>query len=540
MVVLDGPPGRYEIEVSEPDLVLAQRGTTDRFGTPGDVGIDVRISPAGLGLRVEVAAVHEVSRVQLRWRRRTEPGALVLGDAWERSYGDLQWRGLQPERVLPWSVLVHQPATGSTWGLGVEVRPAAFAFWTVDDDGVSLWLDLRSGGAPLRPGDRAVPAAIVRQVSGDGTPFEVQAALSRALCADPLPVGPLVGANNWYYAYGRDFDAAAVLRDATTIAELVGDHPVRPFGVIDDGWSPDGMADGRIASGGPWDVGRPGTFPDLPGVAAAIAAQGVRPGIWFRPLLVRAEPAAGSVGPRDGAFALDPSHPATLQTVSEDFARLRTWGFELIKHDFSTYDLLGRWGPDLGPSPAPDELRLADPTRSTAEALVGLYTTVHEAAAGAVIIGCNVVGHLAAGLVEAQRTGDDTSGLAWGRTRRVGVNTLAFRLAQHGAFFTLDADCVPSTRGTDWALNRQFLDLISRSGTALFVSVDPATRTDAVDADLSVALRRALDGGEPGGVEPLDWLQSTAPARWRCGDAERRYDWLPTGGADPFEYQALP
>ncbi len=526
-----------EIPLFAPHLVLAQREPTDRFSTPSSIGVEVRTSAACLGLRVEVAALEQVSRVLLRWRRPIEPDALVLGDAWERSYGDLQWRGQQPERVLPWSMLVHVPATGTSWGFGVEVRGASFAFWTVDEEGLSLWLDLRSGGQAVRPGDRAVPAAVVRAVRDDRTPFAAQVALSRLLCRDPLPVGSIVGCNNWYYAYGRDFDAAAVLRDARVIADLVGDHPMRPFGVIDDGWSPDGMADGRVASGGPWDVGRPASFPDLSDVAAAIAAEGVRPGIWFRPLLTRHEPQLGSIGPRDGAFGLDPSHPATLRTVAEDVARLRAWGFELIKHDFSTYDLLGRWGPDFAGSPAPDGLRLADPTRTTAEVLVDFYTTVHEAAGGAVIIGCNVVGHLAAGLVEVQRTGDDVSGLVWGRTRRTGVNTLAFRLAQHGAFFTVDADCVPSTPVTDWSLNRRFLDLVSRSGTALFVSVDPTTRTDAVDADLSVALRRALDGGQPGGVEPLDWLQTTSPSRWRCGEQEIRYDWLEPWGGDPFEQE---
>jgi alpha-galactosidase len=145
------------------------------------------------------------------------------------------------------------------------------------------------------------------------------------------------------------------------------------------------------------------------------------------------------------------------------------------------------------------------------------------------------VGHLAAGLVQAQRTGDDTSGRHWERTRRMGVNTLAFRLAQHGRLFTVDADCVPSTPQTDWALNRQLLDLVARSGTALFVSVDPSTRTDAVDADLGAALRIALDGGQPGGVEPLDWLASPTPSRWRCGDEVRTYDWMQSTGADPYD-----
>jgi alpha-galactosidase len=141
---------------------------------------------------------------------------------------------------------------------------------------------------------------------------------------------------------------------------------------------------------------------------------------------------------------------------------------------------------------------------------------------------------LAAGLVEVQRTGDDTSGREWERTRRMGVNTLAFRLAQHGTFFAVDADCVPCTPQTPWAKNRQFLDLVARSGTALFVSVDPASRTPEADADLRAAVRLALDGGDPGGLEPVDWLRTTAPARWRSGGETVSYDWLEPFGAAPL------
>ncbi len=95
---------------------------------------------------------------------------------------------------------------------------------------------------------------------------------------------------------------------------------------------------------------------------------------------------------------------------------------------------------------------------------------------------------------------------------------------------------MPSTTATDWATNRRFLDLVARSGTALSVSVDPATCSDAVDADLAAALRIALDGGAPGGVEPLDWLDTTTPESWRSGGEVLHHDWLGDAGADPFEW----
>lgn len=524
-----------ELSVPPPDLVRVQSTPLGPFAPAASSGARVEARPSGLGLRIEVGTTDAVARVVLRWHRDTPRTARVLGDAWERGYGDLEWRTIRPETAHPWSAVVHDPTTGRSEGFGVDVRGGALAFWQIDGRGVTLVLDVRSGGAAVRPGDRAIHAATVRFTASAEGPFRAQRELAATLCADPLTAGgPLVGANNWYYAYGRGFGLAAVIRDARMIVELADGHRVRPFAVIDDGWSVDGTADGRSASPGPWDRGRPAEFPDMRGAADAIRDTGARPGIWFRPLLTRDRAVDGVRGPRDGAFALDPSAPAVRDLVATDVARLAGWGFELIKHDFSTYDLLGQWGPQFTPTPSGGPA-LADPAATTAEALVAFYRTVREASADALVLGCNVIGHLAAGLVHAQRIGDDTSGRDWNRTRRVGVNTLAFRLAQHDAFFTADADCVPSTPHTDWEHNRQFLDLVARSGTALFVSVDPATRSARVDDDLARALRLALDGGDPGGVEPIDWFDSPTPSRWRSGRGETTYDWLTAAGADAFE-----
>src|SRR5438270_8322197 len=112
-------------------------------------------------------------------------------------------------------------------------------------------------------------------------------------------------------------------------------------------------------------------------------------------------------------------------------------------------------------------------SRTTAEVIRDLYRAIRTAADDAVIIGCNTVSHLSAGLFEICRIGDDTSGIEWARTRKMGVNTLAFRGVQHGAFYVADADCVGVTNAVPWALNRQWLDLLARSGTMLFVSLAP-------------------------------------------------------------------
>lgn len=141
-----------------------------------------------------------------------------------------------------------------------------------------------------------------------------------------------------------------------------------------------------------------------------------------------------------------------------------------------------------------------------------------------VIIACNTIGHLAAGEAHPQRVGDDTSGKEWARTLKMGVNALAFRLPQHTALFAIDADCVGVTEMVPWALNRQWLDLLSYSGTPLFVSLDPAT----LDAEKKATLREALErAAAPLPIsEPLDWIQTTRPAHWRFGNETRQYQWF--------------
>jgi alpha-galactosidase len=103
------------------------------------------------------------------------------------------------------------------------------------------------------------------------------------------------------------------------------------------------------------------------------------------------------------------------------------------------------------------------------------------------------------------------------------VNTLAFRMPQHNAFFAADADCVGLTEAVPWHLNRQWLDLLASSGTPLFVSAAPAAVGAEQEAALRAAFARAALPQPPG--EPLDWMETTCPRRWRFGDEVATYHW---------------
>jgi alpha-galactosidase len=167
-------------------------------------------------------------------------------------------------------------------------------------------------------------------------------------------------------------------------------------------------------------------------------------------------------------------------------------------------------------------------TKTTAEIILDFYKAIRAGAHDAIIIGCNTVGHLCAGLFEVQRTGDDTSGQDWERTRRMGINTLAFRAAQHDAFFQVDADCVGVTSLVPWDLNKNWLDLLSKSGTPLFASIEP----NALGPQQKAALKEAFSIASQRQplVEPLDWLDTTCPTDWRLGEKVVHYNWYPESG----------
>jgi alpha-galactosidase len=147
-------------------------------------------------------------------------------------------------------------------------------------------------------------------------------------------------------------------------------------------------------------------------------------------------------------------------------------------------------------------------------------------------MGCNAFGHLVAGHAELQRIGDDASGRSWDRTRRMAVNALAFRGAQHDVFYAVDADVAPICEGLPRSQSMQWLHLLAASGTPAFVSVDPASRT----ADVAAAVRDAftLASTPQPLAEPLDWVRSATPSRWLLGEREQRYDWVGLDGVWPF------
>ena len=95
----------------------------------------------------------------------------------------------------------------------------------------------------------------------------------------------------------------------------------------------------------------------------------------------------------------------------------------------------------------------------------------------------------------------------------MGVNTLAFRMPQHGVFYDVDADCVGITERIPWEQNEAWLKLLALSGTPLFVSVAPDLPT--AEQNEVIAKYLADASARTDVAVPLDVLNSTTPERWR-------------------------
>ncbi len=479
----------------------------------------------GDSLRVFLSADAELVKfIRLRWHLPMPRGALLLGDAWERGYGDLCWRGYDADRPMPWYFLLTD-RNGSVSAAGVKVRPAALCCWNADEEGVTLLLDVRNGGRGVQLGGRTLEAAQIVSKNYRGiSEFEAACDFCAIMSPDPiLPKHPVYGGNNWYYAYGRS-SHEEILTDASYMAELADGLENRPYMLIDDGWSVNHTC-------GPWNKGGE-RFPDMARLAHEISERGVHPGIWVRFLCDKSDTIPKEWYLRKENGQLDPSHPDVLAHVAATTERLVGWGYELIKHDFSTFDILGRYGFKMDNITAPDGWAFYDRTKTTAEIVLQFYQTILDHAGDALILGCNCIGHLCAGLTHMNRIGDDTSGREWERTRKMGINTLAFRLCQHKRFFDVDADCVGITEQVPWELNRKWLDLLAHSGTPLFVSSRKGLLTGSALGELKAAF--AANALQTDTLVPLDWLDTTTPRKYLRSGEEITYSWSDPDGISRY------
>jgi len=330
--------------------------------------------------------------LKLRFRGDLSFAEAVYGDQWGRSTGGdnpLEWRSMMAHRRLPWYCYLR---SGQQLGCyGVKTGPNCFAYWQADTHGLTLFLNLMAGSQGCDLQEPIVACHIVERIAPEGeTPYQSAAAFSAVMCTDPvLPKAPVFGVNNWYWAYGN-ITQESVLEETDYLMEMTRDTRHSPYMIIDDGWQTNRTLTAPAYIGGPWYGGS--HFGDMEKTAAAIHEKGALPGIWFRPLLTLGRiPREACLALESGGQIMDPTHPYTLQRIQEDAARIHSWGFRLLKHDFSSYDLMGlsALNPrELGVQLMADNRTLFDATRPLAMVIKDIYRAVQSGMGADPVIGC--------------------------------------------------------------------------------------------------------------------------------------------------------
>jgi len=513
--------------LAHPDSVLFQfEDSGPRFEESSDheeqnARIDYRVENQ-TGVITLYPSERPVKRVKLRWRGDMRDGFILTGDAIERVYDSSTalWTGMLPQRLLPWYFQIYDGEKLNCFG--VKTGADAICQFQCDDSGITLWLDVRNGGGGVRLKEPLVAARVVcRQGKREESPYEASRAFCRQMCDNPvLPKDPIFGANNWYWAYG-ELSHDAVMAETDQLMDMCRDAVGSPYQMVDAGWQRGWYRTrgNQVGMAGPWDQPRR-EFRSMEETAAAIREKGARPGIWFRPLYTSVQVPHEWEGPRQmerSGIQLDPSHPEVLEMVARDVAMLAGWGYEMIKHDFSTIDTLNF------PNDADGDWHFYDRSITNCTMLKRLYQKIQQSAGQIPVIGCNTINHLVAGIHAVQRIGQDTSGRLFNMTRENGCASM-IRLPQNGTFFAADPDCAAFTKNVPAKENLDFLEMCAITGCVTFASVTPGILKKDEMTRIREIFRIASQGGA--GAIPTDWLGHNICSQFETPDGDLfRYDW---------------
>ena len=469
-----------------------------------------------------------VKFLKLRFRGDLSFVEKVYGDTWERAGTGcfLDWRSVMNARMLPW--FCYLKGEDKTMCYGVKTGADCFASWLVDMHGVTLFLNLTNGNDGTDLKEPIVACEIVQLEGEKGEDvYKVAKRFSYLLCDSPvLPKEPIFGVNNWYWAYGNiSFDS--VMQETDYLMQMCQGAKHRPYMIIDDGWQLNRTHTENAYIGGPWLPNK--LFGDMAKTADAIHQKGAKAGIWFRPLLTRGEVPKDAVLVKrdDDSVILDPSHPYTLEMVKKDAQTLRSWGFELIKHDFSTMDFFG-----IDPLSAENcnynlyfrSKSPFDKTKTNATIIKNLYKAVQEGVGEADVIGCNAISHLCAGIHSTYRTGNDTSGRSFEWTRRLGVNSM-MRLPLNDTCYRADPDCAAFTESVDASVNLDYLEMCALTGVTTLASVTPEILSESEMKRINEIFLIADKDENRYGIQNYDKNANPNAFVSEDGKTKRVYDW---------------
>ena len=238
----------------------------------------------------------------------------------------------------------------ATNGFGVRTAAQSFCSWMVSPSAVELHLDTNCGSNGVRLGTRTLHAAEIVTMKGkEGEPaFQSTRRFAKLMCDKArMPKEPVYGINDWYFTYGNNSEKL-ILEHTDLMSPFAEGSQNLPFSVIDAGWFQTSPQSPEDRSWGDMRLSN-NFFGDMSGLAAKIKVKGMRPGLWTRPLCGGDKDAKSLMLPAtkgrdERSPVLDPSIPENIERVTSSFELYRSWGYELVKFDYTSFDVFGKWG----------------------------------------------------------------------------------------------------------------------------------------------------------------------------------------------------
>ena len=508
--------------IRTPDNVKIQTENSPfRFeekGTANDTRAEVKFTAENGILKIYLYSNGDaVKRIRLRWNGDISGVLSLLGDSFVRSQtDDVLWHAFLPHYEMPWYFYTNDGEC--LHGYGVKTGCNSFAGWYADPYGITLILDVRNGAGGIVCDELLCAEVVCRKGNSNEDKYTAAHQFCKTMCDKPnLPSTAIYGLNNWYWAYGA-IEEKVVLEEAEYLGKLTKDFKNRPFMTIDDGWQV-AHAKGKF-NGGPWHLTNE-NFASMQKTAEKIHSLDCRAGIWIRLLLTMSHVPQEAVydSPyKPNGIVLDPTHEFSKQKITEDVKRLSDWGFDMIKHDFSFFDLFGATISDNMPP------HFYDKTKTNAQIVREFYKLVQSAAGDTLVMGCNTVNHLAAGIHQIQRSGNDTSGRHFEFTRRFGVHSM-MRAPQNNAFFKTDPDCAAFTEKVSIPLNLDFLEMAAITGSATFASVTPGILNPQEEKRLQEIFAIADSIKYTDYATITDWTHTAVPCEFNYKGTPYKYNW---------------
>jgi alpha-galactosidase len=423
-------------------------------------------------------AICPVYEAHLSWAPH-EDNLTALPDSWERIYGETYPRTVcLRDRVLsPWHLLLWNRTRGRALLAGFYTIPQTLLSWEVQ--GSAVWKgsprfltatgSTLSGSKPFRlaPG-RSFEMETLIFLEGDD-PAEVFIRYCDLVAqANSVRVPPerFYGVCDWYGHLGNCSEGF-IIENLQSMEKLVPESD-RGIYVIDAGWQEawDGQT-GDACNGAPWVLSN--QFPSgMTALTTRIRQAGMRPGLWWRPLLISYRSNIAKEHP-DWILApqfhkgqvignyLDPTNSEVLAWIESEARRfVKEYSIEYLKSDFVTVDMMGYWGPEAHFGSFSREVRFSNPTLTNAQAHRHLWEAIRRGVGPqTLLLGCNTMGPLALGIIDLQRIGDDTSPTHWEAQVAHGAASVTNRFAQNRRWWINDADVV--------IINRNFNDNQART-----------------------------------------------------------------------------